>query len=144
MSNVSEHLQNVLADTYSVYLKTHSFHWNVEGLHFNTLHTMFEEQYTDMWTAIDEIAERIRALDDYAPKSYSDMARITSIAEETAIPGAIDMVRQLVKDNETLVATLNKAFQIADEAGDDATADMIIARIQIHEKSIWMMKSLLK
>jgi starvation-inducible DNA-binding protein len=144
MNQVAKALTDVLSDTYLVYMKTHAYHWNVEGPHFAQLHNLFEEQYTDMWTAIDEIAERIRELREYAPSSYGQMAQLSNIKEESGVPDARQMVANLVEDNETLVNTLKVAVKAAEENGDDATADMMIARTQIHEKYIWMMRSFLK
>ena len=146
MSNhkVSQVLKVALADTYVLYLKTHGFHWNVEGRDFNTLHTMFEGQYNDMWMAVDQIAERIRALGEYAPGSYAQMIEVATITEATKVPDSTEMLEELVSGNEALVKSLKKAFEVSTEAGDDATADMMIERVQIHEKQIWMMRSMLK
>ncbi|HET6907438.1 MAG TPA: Dps family protein [Rhodanobacteraceae bacterium] len=141
---VAGHLSKLLADTYSLYLKTHSFHWNVTGPHFNSLHTMFEEQYNALWTAADEIAERIRTLDVYAPGSYSQFARLTSIKEEPGVPEWKDMIAQLVEGHEAAAATAREALRRAAEAGDEGTADMVTGRLKDHEKLAWMLRSLLK
>jgi starvation-inducible DNA-binding protein len=141
---VARHLSKLLADTYSLYLKTHSFHWNVTGPHFNSLHTMFEEQYNALWLAADEVAERIRTLDVYAPGSYGAFARLTSIKEEPGVPEWKDMVAQLVEGHEIAAATVRDAFKVADKAGDEGTADMLTGRLKEHEKTAWMLRSLLK
>ncbi|MEP7042971.1 MAG: Dps family protein [Dokdonella sp.] len=137
-------LSKLLADTYSLYLKTHSFHWNVTGPMFNTLHLMFETQYNELWTAADLIAERIRALDVYAPGSYTQFGKLTSIAEETGVPDWKEMVRQLVDGHETSARTAREVFKLADRADDQPTADLATQRMQGHEKTAWMLRSLLK
>lgn len=136
-------LSRLLADTYTLYLKTHNFHWNVTGPMFNTLHLMFETQYTELATAVDEIAERIRALGIAAPGSYEQFAERTSIEEETGVPAAEEMIAQLVKDQETVSRTARSIFPIADEAGDEPTADLLTQRMQIHEKTAWMLRSMI-
>ncbi len=137
-------VSRVLADSYSLYLKTHNFHWNVTGPMFNSLHTMFEEQYTELATAVDEIAERIRALGEPAPGSYSEYQKLTSIPEETGNPDAQEMLRQLVSDHETVARTARETFALADEAHDEPTADLLTQRMQIHEKTAWMLRSMLE
>lgn len=137
-------LSRLLADTYTLYLKTHNFHWNVTGPMFNTLHVMFEQQYTELAQAVDEIAERIRALGFPAPGSYKQFAELTSIKEETGVPAAEDMIRQLVKDQETVVRTARSIFPVVDEANDEPTADLLTQRMQVHEKTAWMLRSLLE
>ena len=140
---IADGLSRLLADTYTVYLKTHNFHWNVRGPLFNTLHVMFEEQYTELATAVDEIAERIRALGFPAPGSYAQYGALTSVAEETGVPTAEDMIAQLAKDQETVVRTAREVFPVADEAHDEPTADLLTQRMQIHEKTAWMLRSML-
>ena len=140
---IAEGLSRLLADTYTLYLKTHNFHWNVTGPMFNTLHLMFETQYTELATAVDEIAERIRALGVPAPGSYAQFAERTSIEEETGVPTAEQMIAQLVKDQETVVRTARSIFPTADKAGDEPTADLLTQRMQIHEKTAWMLRSMI-
>ncbi len=137
-------LSALLADTYSLYLKTHNFHWNVEGPMFNTLHLMFMEQYTELWNALDAIAERIRALGYPAPGTYTEFARLTSIEETAGVPDAMEMVRLLVVGHEAVARTARAAFPAADKASDESTADLLTQRLQIHEKTAWMLRSLLK
>jgi starvation-inducible DNA-binding protein len=141
---IARNLSKLLADTYSLYLKTHGFHWNITGPMFNTLHTMFETQYNELWTAADVIAERIRALDVYAPGSYTQFAKLTSIPEETGIPEWKGMVQQLVDGHETAARTARATFKAADKADDQPTADLATQRMQEHEKTAWMLRSLLK
>jgi starvation-inducible DNA-binding protein len=140
---IGEGLARLLADSYTLYLKTHNFHWNVTGPMFNTLHLMFETQYTELATAVDLIAERIRALGFPAPGSYSQFAKLTSIQEETGVPSAEEMIRQLVKDQETVVRTARSIFPVVEEAHDEATADLLTQRMQLHEKTAWMLRSML-
>jgi starvation-inducible DNA-binding protein len=141
---IAKNLSRLLADTYSLYLKTHSFHWNVTGTMFNTLHLMFETQYNALWTAADVIAERIRALDVYAPGSYTQFGKLTAIAEETGVPDWKSMVQQLVDGHETVARTARDVFKAADKADDQPTADLATQRMQEHEKTAWMLRSLLK
>ncbi|MEM7708973.1 MAG: Dps family protein [Pseudomonadota bacterium] len=140
---IAEGLSRLLADSYTLYLKTHNFHWNVTGPMFATLHTLFETHYTELATAVDEIAERIRALDVAAPGSYKQFAELSSIAEETGVPSAEEMIGQLVDGQETVVRTARSVFEAADEAGDEPTADLLTQRMQVHEKNAWMLRSLL-
>jgi starvation-inducible DNA-binding protein len=137
-------LSRVLADTYSLYLKTHNFHWNVEGPMFNTLHLMFMEQYTELWTALDAIAERIRSLGYPAPGTYKQFAKLTSIEETDGVPEAMDMVRLLVAGHEAVARTARAAFPAAEKGGDESTVDLLTQRLQVHEKTAWMLRSLLK
>lgn len=137
-------LSKVLADTYSLYLKTHNFHWNVEGPMFNTLHLMFMEQYTELWNALDAVAERIRSLGYPSPGTYSQFARLTSIEETEGVPGALEMVRLLVAGHEAVARTARAAFPAAEKGGDESTADLLTQRLQVHEKTAWMLRSLLK
>ncbi|EIM02348.1 DNA starvation/stationary phase protection protein [Rhodanobacter thiooxydans] len=141
---VARHLSRLLADTYSLYLKTHSFHWNVTGPQFNSLHTMFETQYNELWLAADEVAERIRTLDVFAPGSYSQFAKLSAIKEEAGVPEWKAMVGQLVEGHEIAAATARDTLKAANAAGDDGTADMVTGRLKEHEKTAWMLRSLLK
>jgi starvation-inducible DNA-binding protein len=140
---IAEGLSHVLADTYTLYLKTHNFHWNVTGPMFNTLHLMFEQQYTELALAVDLVAERIRALGLPAPGSYAQYAKLSSIKEETGVPPAEDMIRQLVAGQEAVVRTARNVFVTADGANDQPTADLLTERMQVHEKNAWMLRSLL-
>jgi starvation-inducible DNA-binding protein len=137
-------LSKLLADTYVLYLKTHSFHWNVEGPMFQTLHQMFMEQYTETWNAIDPIAERIRSLGEYAPGTYREYARLTRIKETEGVPRAEEMVQLLIEGQEAVVRTAREALSVADAANDQPTLDLLTQRMQIHEKNAWMLRSLLK
>jgi len=136
-------LSKVLADTYTLYLMTHNFHWNVTGPMFNTLHLMFMEQYTEAWQALDEIAERIRALGHFAPGTYAEFAKLTSIAEPKGVPSAEEMIRALLEANEAVARTARHAFDCADAADDQPTADLLTARLEVHEKTAWMLRSML-
>lgn len=140
---IGEGLSRLLADTYTLYLKTHNFHWNVTGPMFNTLHLMFEQQYNELALAVDLIAERIRALGFPAPGSYKQFAALTSLSEETTVPAAEEMIRQLVKDQEAVVRTARSIFPVVDQANDEPTADLLTQRMQVHEKTAWMLRSLL-
>lgn len=140
----AEGLSHLLADTYTLYLKTHYFHWNVTGPMFNTLHLMFEQQYNELALAVDAIAERIRSLDFYAPGTYRDFAKLTSIKESESVPKANDMIRELVAGHEAVVRTARGVFPTAEKAGDEATADLLTQRLQLHEKTAWMLRSLLE
>lgn len=142
--SIADGLSRLLADTYTLYLKTHSFHWNVTGPMFNTLHTMFEQQYTELALAVDQIAERIRALGMPAPGSYKQYADLTSISEETGTPPAEAMIRQLVQGHEAVARTARKVFPLAEKANDEPTADLLTQRMQIHEKTAWMLRSMLE
>jgi starvation-inducible DNA-binding protein len=141
--DIAAGLSKLLADSYSLYLKTHNYHWNVTGPQFNTLHQMFEQQYTELAPAIDEIAERIRALGIKAPGSYSAYAELTSIAEGTGEEGAEEMIRQLVIGQEAVARTAREVFPAAEKADDEPTADVLTQRMQIHEKNAWMLRSML-
>ncbi len=142
--DVTEALTNVLAETFVLYFKTHSFHWNVEGMHFNTLHTLFDQQYNELWLATDEIAERIRALGDYAPLNFQSMIAASSLKESDKKPDAQDMIQALAEDNEAIVKTIYTGIKAAQDAEDEGTTDMLIARSQIHEKTAWMLRAMLK
>jgi starvation-inducible DNA-binding protein len=141
---ITDGLSHLLADTYTLYLKTHNFHWNVTGPMFQTLHLMFELHYNELSLAVDLIAERIRALGHPAPGSYADYARLTSITEATGVPKAEDMIRQLVDGHETLCRTARSIFPAAEQASDEPTADLLTQRLQVHEKTAWMLRSLLE
>jgi starvation-inducible DNA-binding protein len=141
---IAEGLSRLLADTYSLYLKTHNFHWNVTGPMFNTLHLMFEQQYTELALAVDLIAERIRSLGFPAPGSYSEYARLSSVPEAVGVPNAQDMIRQLVEGQESVVRTARSIFSLTDKVNDEPSADLLTQRMQIHEKNAWMLRSLLE
>lgn len=140
---IASGLSRLLADSYTLYLKTHNFHWNVTGPMFATLHLMFEQQYTELALAVDLIAERIRALGTPAPGTYKEFSRLTSIKEAEGVPSAEEMIKQLVEGQETVVRTAREIFPIADEAHDEPTADILTQRMQVHEKNAWMLRSLL-
>ncbi len=142
-AKIVDGLSHVLADTYTLYLKTHNFHWNVEGPMFNTLHLMFMEQYTELWNALDLIAERIRALGFPAPATYKEFSKLTSIEETEGQPEALDMVRLLVSGHEAVARTVRASFPAAEKAGDESTCDLYTQRLNIHEKTAWMLRSLL-
>lgn len=138
---LAEGLRKVLADTFVLYLKTHSFHWNVTGPQFKSLHELFMEQYTELWNATDEIAERIRILGEWAPNGWADMTKSASLKETGQLPDAAGMVQALADDNRAIVRTIMPVLKAAQEAGDEATADILIQRIQVHEKAAWMLAS---
>jgi starvation-inducible DNA-binding protein len=140
---IGEGLSRMLADTYTLYLKTHNYHWNVTGPMFNTLHLMFETQYTELSLAVDLIAERIRALGFPAPGSYQQFAALTSIKEDSTVPAAEQMIANLVKDQEAVVRTARSIFPVVDEAHDEPTADLLTQRMQVHEKTAWMLRAML-
>ncbi len=142
--NIGRGLSKLLADSYTLYLKTHNYHWNVTGPLFNTLHLMFEQQYTELATAVDEIAERIRALGVTAPGSYRAYSSLTDIEEEDGTPDAHEMIRQLVIGQETVVRTAREVFPVVEAANDEPTADLLTQRMQIHEKNAWMLRSMLE
>jgi len=138
---IAEGLSKVLADTYTLYLKTHNFHWNVTGLQFNSLHTMFETQYTELAAAVDELAERIRALGHFAPGSYKAFAALATIKEADGVPSSKEMLEQLVQDNEAVARTARSVFPTAESGQDEATADLLTQRLTAHEKAAWMLRS---
>ncbi|NBC26410.1 MAG: DNA starvation/stationary phase protection protein [Bacteroidetes bacterium] len=138
---IADGLSKVLADTYMLYLKTHNYHWNVTGEHFHSLHEQFEEQYTELAAAIDEIAERIRALGHRAPASFREYNEITTIDEDNVQPKAMEMVRRLAVDNETVLRTARQALPACEEAGDEASIDLITERLHTHSKTAWMLRS---
>lgn len=141
---IVEGLSRLLADTYTLYLKTHNFHWNVTGPQFRTLHLMFEEQYNELALAVDLVAERIRALGHFAPGSYREFGKLSSIPEAEGTPNATEMTRQLVNAHETVIRTARAIFPLASKVDDEATADLLTQRIQTHEKTAWMLRSLLE
>jgi starvation-inducible DNA-binding protein len=140
---IARGLSGLLADTYTLYLKTHNYHWNVTGPMFTTLHQMFELQYNELALAVDLIAERIRALGVFAPGSYSAYARLSSIQESEDVPSADAMIRDLVADNEAVARTARAIFPTIEAAHDEPTADLLTQRLQVHEKTAWMLRSLL-
>ena len=141
---IAQGLSRLLADTYTLYLTTHNFHWNVTGPMFNTLHTMFMVQYTELWNAVDPVAERVRSLGHPAPGSYAQFAKLTVIKESEGKVSAEDMIKQLVAGQEAVTKTARGIFAIVDKAGDEPTADLLTQRMQIHEKNAWMLRSLLE
>ncbi|MBD2433281.1 MULTISPECIES: Dps family protein [Fischerella] len=143
-AKIAEGLSRLLADTYTLYLKTHNFHWNVTGPMFQTLHLMFEQQYTELAMAVDLIAERIRALGYPAPGTYSKFAQLSSIPETSGVPKATDMIRLLVEGQEAVVRTARSIFPLVEEVNDEPTADLLTQRMQVHEKTAWMLRSLLE
>ncbi len=142
-AEIAAGLSRLLADTYTLYLKTHYFHWNVTGPMFQTLHLMFETQYTELAMAVDSIAERIRALGFPAPGSYTEYAKLSSIPETTSVPKAEEMIKLLVEGQEAVCRTARSIFPIAEKASDEPTADLLTQRLQLHEKTAWMLRSLL-
>jgi starvation-inducible DNA-binding protein len=141
--DIAQGLSRLLADTYTLYLKTHNYHWNVVGPMFTTLHLMFESQYNELALAVDLIAERIRALGEPAPGSYREFSELSSIAEDGDTPDATQMIRRLVEGQETVARTARSVFPVAEKAGDQPTADLLTQRMQVHEKTAWMLRSLL-
>ncbi len=141
---IAQSLSRLLADEYTLYLKTHNFHWNVTGPMFNTLHLMFEQHYNEAALAVDLVAERIRALGFPAPGTYEQFAKLSSIPEQRGVPKAMEMVRLLVKGHEACARTARDGFPIAEEAGDQPTCDLLTQRMQLHEKTAWMLRSLLE
>ena len=141
---IADGLSHVLADSYTLYLKTHNFHWNVTGPMFQTLHLMFMTQYTEIWNAVDLVAERIRALGYPAPGSYKEFAALTSIKDSSGNVNAKDMIRQLVEGQEAVVRTAREVLPVAEKAGDQPTVDLLSARMEVHEKNAWMLRSLLE
>lgn len=141
LKEVADELSHLLADTYTLYLTTHGYHWNVTGPMFRSLHLLFEEEYTELWGAVDIIAERIRALDHLAPGSSAEMSRLTSLPDEEGVPEAMEMVRRLAAGHEAVAALARKVAAAADKSGDLATADLATQRIDVHEKTAWMLRS---
>lgn len=141
---ISDGLSHLLADSYTLYLMTHNFHWNVTGPMFNTLHLMFMGQYTEQWNALDVIAERIRALGHAAPGTYKEFVKIASIKEVEGVPKATDMIRHLVAAQEATARTARELFPVVNAANDQPTADLLTQRLEVHEKTAWMLRSLLE
>lgn len=141
---IADGLNHLLADTYTLYLMTHNFHWNVTGPMFNTLHLMFETQYTELALAVDLIAERIRALGFLAPGTYGEFSKLSSIKEIKGQPQAMQMIKHLVQGQESVVKTARSLFPIVEKASDEPTADLLTQRMQLHEKNAWMLRSLLE
>lgn len=137
-------LSKLLAETYTLYLKTHNYHWNVTGPHFQQLHSMFMTQYTEMWTAVDEIAERIRALGEFAPGSYRQFSALSSIKEDEGVPGWKDMIGNLVSGHEAVIRTCREIQPLAAESGDESSNSLISDRMRLHEKTAWMLRALLQ
>lgn len=143
-TEIAKGLARLLADSYTLYLKTHSYHWNVTGPMFQTLHLMFEQHYNELALAVDVIAERIRSLGVHAPGSYTQFKELSSIKEETGVPKALDMVKDLVIGHEMVAKTARSVFPVAEQGSDEATLDLLTQRIQLHEKTAWMLRSLLE
>ena len=141
---IAKGLSRLLADTYVVYLKTHNFHWNVEGPMFQTLHLMFMDQYTETWNAIDLVAERIRSLGHYAPGTYREYLELARVKETPGVPKAGQMVKLLIEGQEAVVKTARSVFPAVERANDEPTADLLTQRMQVHEKTAWMLRSLLE
>jgi len=142
-AEITEGLSRLLADSYTLYLKTHNYHWNVTGPMFGTLHLMFEQQYTELALAVDLIAERIRALGERAPGSYGEFAKLTAISEDDDQPDATEMLRRLLAGQEAVARTAREAFRLAEQGGDQPSMDLLTQRMQVHEKAAWMLRSLL-
>ncbi|SFF88106.1 starvation-inducible DNA-binding protein [Duganella sp. CF458] len=143
-ARIADGLSRLLADSYSLYLMTHNFHWNVKGPMFNSLHQMFMTQYTEQWTALDLIAERIRALGYPAPGTYAEFGKLSTVKEVAGVPKAMEMVRHLVSAQETTARTARSLLPVVDEANDQPTADLLTQRLDVHEKTAWMLRSLLE
>jgi starvation-inducible DNA-binding protein len=143
-AQIAQGLSRLLADTYLLYLKTHNFHWNVEGPMFQTLHTLFMAQYTEAWNAVDPIAERIRALGHYAPGTYKEYIKLAAVRETDGVPKAAQMVKLLIEGQEAVARTARAVLPLADAANDQPTLDLLTQRLDIHEKNAWMLRSLLK
>ena len=140
---IAEGLSRLLADSYTLYLKTHNYHWNVTGPMFSTLHQLFEEEYLELALAVDQIAERIRALGMRAPGSYHEFSKLTSVNEAKGEPDAQEMIKDLMEGQETVVRTARSIFEVVEKAQDEPTADLLTQRMQIHEKNAWMLRSLI-
>ena len=140
---VAEGISRVLADTYTLYLKTHNYHWNVTGPMFNTLHLMFETQYNELWIAVDLLAERIRSLGVFAPGSYRQFAELTVVPEADGVPAAEAMIADLVAGHEAVTRTAREVFAVVEAANDESSADLLTQRLQVHEKTAWMLRSML-
>lgn len=140
---IATELAILLANTFVVYYKTHQFHWNVTGTMFNTLHTLFEEQYTELWNATDSLAERIRSIGAYAPGSFKQLTEMSNIKETVGVPSAMEMIQILVDGHEALIQQARSIMPIVEKASDESTADLITERLQVHEKTAWMLRSFL-
>lgn len=140
---IASGLERVLADTYTLYLQTHNFHWNVTGPMFQTLHALFQTQYNELWLAVDDVAERIRTLGEPAPGTYGKLAALTRIEEHQGVPEAMEMVRLLVKGHETVVKTIREVLPLSQGAADESTTSLLTDRLLIHEKTAWMLRSLI-
>ena len=140
-TEISEGLKQLLADSYTLYLQTHNFHWNVTGLHFREMHLMFEEHYTELAIAVDDIAERIRALDVPAPGTYKEFSELSSIKEVDGVPDSLEMVELLTKGHEQVIKTSRKVLKIAQKADDESTAALVSDRMRVHEKTAWMLRA---
>ncbi len=140
---IADGVSRLLADTFALYLATHGFHWNVTGPQFQTLHTMFETQYNELWLALDEIAERIRALGSFAPASYKQLGALASVEVPTDVPSANEMVKRLVQGHEAVAKTARSVFPAAERGADEATCDLLVQRMRVHEKTAWMLRSLI-
>jgi starvation-inducible DNA-binding protein len=138
---IAEGLSSLLADTYTLYIKTHGYHWNVTGPRFGSLHLLFEQQYLELQGAVDVIAERIRALGAFAPGSLAELVHLATVPDEQGVPGDDEMVRKLARGHQSIVKKVRPLVRTAQEAGDDATADLLTARIEVHEKAAWMLRS---
>jgi starvation-inducible DNA-binding protein len=141
---IANGLKKLLADTYTLYQKTHGYHWNVTGPMFQTLHLMFMTQYTELWNSIDLIAERIRSLGDFAPGTYTEFGKLTSIKEDKSVPAATDMIKNLVEGHEETIRTARGILPAAEKGNDQATIDLITQRLDVHEKTAWMLRALLE
>lgn len=139
--NIANALNYLLADSYMLYLKTHNYHWNITGIHFQPLHAMFEEQYTELAEAIDVIAEQIRSLGRFAPGSFKAYSKLTSIKEEEDVPTDVEMIKRLLEANEAVIRTARKVLPFCEEAGDEASLDLATERIKVHSKVAWMLRS---
>jgi starvation-inducible DNA-binding protein len=141
---IAKGLSHLLADSYTLYLQSHNFHWNVTGPMFQTLHVLFMEHYTELWNALDQVAERIRSLGLPAPGTYKEFTKLASISEVEGVPSATEMIRILVAGQEAVAKTARKAFKAAEKANDQPTCDLLTQRLQVHEKNAWMLRSLLE
>ena len=140
---IADGVAKLLADSYMLYIKTHNFHWNVEGPMFNTLHIMFMEQYTELWNSLDLIAERIRALGEYAPGTYREFSKLTSVIESEKVPKAEKMIEELLHGHEIVIQTARGLYPLAEAGSDEVTMDLLTQRLQVHEKTAWMLRSIL-
>ena len=142
--NIAEGLKTLLSDTFMLYLKTHGYHQNVTGPMFDTLHKMFMAQYTELWNAVDPIAERIRSLGFLAPGTFAEMSKLTNVKEDAKVPKAQDMIKNVIQGHETVIKTAREIFDVAEKGKDQATMDLLTQRLDVHEKTAWMLRSLLE